>query len=111
MPWAQARVGSSPTLGKIATRGERRERDELNRAFTYFALALTTFATLVLELGLTRLFSATIYYHFAFMAISLALLGSGASGVLIYVAQRGRPSVPTGNATTVAAGLFSLTTL
>jgi uncharacterized membrane protein len=28
------------------------------------------------------------YYHFAFMAISLALFGSGASGVFIYVSRR-----------------------
>jgi hypothetical protein len=38
-------------------------------------------ATLMLELTLTRLFSATMFYHFAFLAISLALFGSGASGV------------------------------
>ncbi len=41
---------------------------------------------LLLQLTLTRLFSATLSYHFAFMAISLALLGSGASGVAVHVA-------------------------
>ena len=41
---------------------------------------------LLLQLTLTRLFSATLAYHFAFMAISLALLGSGASGVAVYLA-------------------------
>ena len=39
-----------------------------------------------MQLTLTRLFSATLAYHFAFMAISLALLGSGASGVAVYLA-------------------------
>ena len=37
-------------------------------------MALVSLATLVLELTLTRLFSATMFYHFAFLAISLALV-------------------------------------
>jgi hypothetical protein len=53
-------------------------------------VALTTAATLVLELALTRLFSVVFYYHFAFLAISIALFGLGAGGVLSYlVPQRG----------------------
>ena len=51
----------------------------------FLGLALVSLATLVLELSLTRLFSATMFYHFAFLAISLALFGSGASGVFLYV--------------------------
>src|SRR5271165_2787007 len=42
-------------------------------------------ATLVLELSLTRIFSVVFYYHFAFLAISLALFGLGAGGVFSYV--------------------------
>jgi predicted membrane-bound spermidine synthase len=57
-------------------------------AILYSAIFLTTLSVLMLELGLTRLFSATMYYHFAFLAISLALFGSGASGVFIYTIQR-----------------------
>ena len=45
-------------------------------------LALTSFAALLLELALTRLFSVVLFYHFAFLAISIALLGLGAGGVL-----------------------------
>lgn len=41
-------------------------------------------ATLVLELSLTRIFSVVFYYHFAFLAISIALFGLGAGGVLSY---------------------------
>jgi predicted membrane-bound spermidine synthase len=48
------------------------------------AVALTTMATLVLELALTRIFSVVFYYHFAFLAISIALFGLGAGGVLSY---------------------------
>ena len=50
----------------------------------YSAVALTTMATLVLELSLTRIFSVVFYYHFAFLAISIALFGLGAGGVLSY---------------------------
>ncbi len=50
----------------------------------YFAVSLTTLATLILELSLTRLFSVVFYYHFAFLAISIALFGLGAGGVLSY---------------------------
>jgi hypothetical protein len=42
-------------------------------------------ATLLLELSLTRIFSAVFYYHFAFLAISIALFGLGVGGVLSYV--------------------------
>jgi hypothetical protein len=48
-------------------------------------LALTSFATLLLELALTRLFSVVLFYHFAFLAISIALLGLGAGGVSAYL--------------------------
>ena len=48
-------------------------------------LALTSFATLLLELALTRLFSVVLFYHFAFLAISIALLGLGAGGVFAYM--------------------------
>ena len=48
------------------------------------AVALCTLATLLLELSLTRIFSVVLFYHFAFVAISVALFGLGAGGVLAY---------------------------
>ena len=48
-------------------------------------LALASFAALLLELALTRLFSVVLFYHFAFLAISIALLGLGAGGVCAYL--------------------------
>ena len=51
----------------------------------YLGVALTTLATLLLELSLTRIFSVVFYYHFAFLAISIALFGLGAGGVFSYV--------------------------
>jgi hypothetical protein len=52
----------------------------------YLGLGFTTLATLILELSLTRIFSVVFYYHFAFLAISIALFGLGAGGVFSYVA-------------------------
>jgi spermidine synthase len=48
-------------------------------------LGLTSFAAMLLELALTRLFSVVLFYHFAFLAISIALLGLGAGGVFAYL--------------------------
>ena len=42
----------------------------------------------MIELALTRIFSVTMYYHFAFLAISIALFGLSASGVYVYVMRR-----------------------
>ena len=50
-------------------------------------VALSSFAALLLELALTRLFSVVLFYHFAFLAISIALLGLGAGGVCAYLAK------------------------
>ena len=46
----------------------------------YLGLFLLAAATFVFEISLTRIFSVAQFYHFAFMAVSLALLGFGASG-------------------------------
>ena len=48
-------------------------------------VALVSLAALLLELTLTRLFSVVLFYHFAFLAISVALLGLGAGGVFAFV--------------------------
>ena len=45
---------------------------------------LTSAGSLALEVVLTRIFSVTLRYHFAFLAISLALMGSALAGVLLY---------------------------
>jgi hypothetical protein len=51
----------------------------------YLCVALTTLATLLLELSLTRIFSVVFYYHLAFLAISIAMFGLGIGGVFSYV--------------------------
>src|SRR5580698_438849 len=51
-------------------------------------VAISSFAALLLELALTRLFSVVLFYHFAFLAISIALLGLGSGGVFAYLGKR-----------------------
>lgn len=49
----------------------------------YLGVFATASATLILEVALTRLFSIAFWYHFAFLVISIALLGFGASGTFL----------------------------
>ena len=60
-------------------------KTEIPEKILLAGLALTSFAALLLELALTRLFSVVLFYHFAFLAISIALLGLGAGGVFAYL--------------------------
>ncbi|GAC1435534.1 MAG: hypothetical protein NVS1B11_35520 [Terriglobales bacterium] len=54
----------------------------------FVGVALSSFAALLLELALTRLFSVILFYHFAFLAISIALLGLGTGGVFAHLARK-----------------------
>jgi len=58
---------------------------ETDRRVLISGIGLASFASLLLELALTRLFSVVLFYHFAFFAISIALLGLGAGGVFAYL--------------------------
>ncbi len=54
----------------------------------YLGIFLVTLSGLMLEIGLTRIFSATIWYHFAFLAISVALLGWGLGGFAVHLLRK-----------------------
>jgi spermidine synthase len=54
----------------------------------YIGLALVSLCILVLELTLTRIFSVTMWYHFAFVAISVALFGISASGLVVFLLEK-----------------------
>ena len=54
------------------------------------AVVLLSASGLMFELTLTRIFSATIWYHYTFVAISVALFGWGLGGFLVYVLRLGR---------------------
>ncbi len=61
-----------------------------------FAVACVSATLLMTELALTRIFSVVMYYHFAFLAISLALFGLSASGVFAYLRRKQFDRRPTG---------------
>src|SRR6201987_399483 len=69
----------APTPIPVASRAEIPESTLLA------GLGLTSFAALLLELSLTRLFSVVLFHHFAFLAISIAVLGLGSGGIFAYL--------------------------
>lgn len=54
------------------------------RRSTYAGLFMVTLATLMYETLLTRIFSVTMWYHFAFVAISIAMFGATVGSILVY---------------------------
>jgi hypothetical protein len=68
-------------------------------------------ALLMTELALTRIFSVTMYYHFAFLAISIALFGLSASGVSVYVLRARLAKADTKELLAVGALVHALATL
>jgi Spermine/spermidine synthase domain len=51
----------------------------------YCGLFLVTLATIVYEIALTRIFSVTMWYHFAFVAISVAMFGMTVGALIVYL--------------------------
>ena len=54
----------------------------------FVGVGLTSLATLMLQVSLTRLFSVALWHHFAFMVVSIAFLGFGASGTFLMMVPR-----------------------
>ena len=52
---------------------------------------LITLSGLIFEIGLTRIYSATIWYHFTFVAVSIALLGWGLGGLAVHLTKKRSP--------------------
>jgi hypothetical protein len=57
-----------------------RPPDRSERWRRYVTIALVSLATLVFQVAITRVLSVVLWYHFAFLSISLAMLGLGAPG-------------------------------
>jgi len=74
-------------------------------------IASVSAALLMTELALTRIFSVTMYYHFAFLAISIALFGLSASGVFVYVMRQRLAGIPTPELLATGALAHALATL
>ena len=52
------------------------------------AIFFISFATLLFEVLITRVFSVTMWYHFAFMAISIAMFGMTVGALCVYLFPR-----------------------
>lgn len=74
-------------------------------------IAAVSAALLMTELALTRIFSVTMYYHFAFLAISIALFGLSASGVFVFVTRRALGAIETRQLLSTGALLHGVATI
>ena len=53
-----------------------------------YGVALISSCVLLLEIALTRYFSFRLWYHYAFMIISIAILGLSAASAVLALARR-----------------------
>jgi hypothetical protein len=68
----------------LVRRGEERENAGEKRRPLALALGLISFSVLLYEILLTRIFSVVLLYHFAYVAISLALLGFSVGALWVH---------------------------
>ncbi len=78
---------------------------------SYAGLFLVTLATMMYEILLTRIFSVTMWYHFAFMAISVAMFGMTVGALIVYLRPRTFLPARAHEQMAWSAFLFSLTTV
>lgn len=67
-----------------------------------------TLSTLMLEIMLTRIFSVTMWYHFAFLAISIAMFGMAVGALIVYLRPGDFPEEGTKASMSLFATLFGI---
>jgi hypothetical protein len=72
------------------------------------ALFLVALATVMFEVLLTRVFSLTMWYHFAFMAISIAMFGMTVGALLVFLRPERWPEATLSHAMGQCALLFAI---
>jgi predicted membrane-bound spermidine synthase len=75
-------------------------------AFPAAGLFLVTLATLMYEIALTRIFSVTMWYHFAFVAISVAMFGMTVGALVVYLRPAWFPAARLAQSLGVGSLLF-----
>lgn len=85
----------------------RPAKDETIKPYHYAGIFLVAMSVLVLEFNLTRVLSVSLWYNFAFMVISVALLGSGISGVVLSLFDR-LQKIPTDLMLTICSGIYGI---
>ncbi len=77
----------------------------------YTGVFLIALAMLLLELLLTRIWSVTMWYHFAFVAVSLAMFGMTGGALLVYLLPKFFPTEKTRLHLCLSALLFGIATV
>jgi len=77
----------------------------------FLVIFLSSFSTLAYEIVLTRIFSISLWYHFAFMVVSIAMLGLGASGTILSLFPRFRHPAHLGSYGLALGATLSASTL
>lgn len=77
----------------------------------YIGIFLVALSTLMYEILLTRIFSVTMGYHFAFMAVSLAMFGMTVGAIIVYIFPHKFPQEKINIILTKQAFYFSIATL
>lgn len=75
---------------------------------TYVGLFMVALATLMYEILLTRVFSVTMLYHFAFVALSVAMFGMTAGALVVYLAPAAFPPALIKNRLALSAACFPI---
>ncbi|MBX9692475.1 MAG: hypothetical protein K2Z81_08830, partial [Cyanobacteria bacterium] len=84
----------------------------MKATFTYFlGLFLVALSTVMYEVLLTRIFSVTTWYHFAFLAITLAMLGMTVGAIIVYLKPNLFTEEKTHHFSAVSAVCFALTSI
>ena len=75
----------------------------------YAGVSLVALATLMFEILLTRIFSVTLWYHLAFVAVSIAMFGLTLGAALVYLFSRWFTPIRARLNLTVSSVLFGVT--
>ena len=87
----------------------QREQGAPVRRSAYVGIFFISLATLLFQVLLSRIFSVTMFYHFAFVAISIAMFGMTAGAGLVYAFPRLFPETQTRQAIAWSALAFAIT--
>jgi hypothetical protein len=80
-------------------------------AGTYAGTFMVALATLMYEILLTRIFSVTMWYHYSFMAISVAMFGMTAGAIVVYLLPNRYTAENAKRALAVNSLLFAISTV
>jgi hypothetical protein len=104
-------ASADPGADTVSRRSLQSDRAEYTDGPPLLAIAMLSAAALGYEILLMRLFSVIQWHHFAYMMISVALLGYGAAGTFVALARRVLLAryAPAFVAGAAAFGLFAVT--